>query len=290
VILCAGAYNSPQLLQLSGIGDPADLARVGVAAQVDSREVGRNLQDHPIANLGWTTDCPDSLLAAGDPVHAERFAREGRGPLTSNWAEAGAFLRTQPGAAAPDVQLHAVPAYNLEDGLEPNAQHGMAISPCLLAPASRGVVRLANADPSAKPFILHNYYAEPADLETLVDGLSEAIALGETEALAPYCRRPYSAPAGDRREDLRDHVRRSTQTLYHPAGTCRMGTDAGAVLDPELRVRGVEGLRVVDASVMPTVTRGNTNAPVIAIAERAADLIAHGHATLTAAVIQEASR
>jgi choline dehydrogenase len=284
VILCAGAYNSPQLLQLSGIGNPDDLTRVGVTPQVALAQVGRNLQDHSIANLGWTTDLPHSLRAASDPAHVRRFAAEGRGPLTSNWAEAGAFLRVGPRTAAPDVQLHAVPAYNLEDGLEPNAEHGMAISPCLLTPASRGVVRLANADPSAKPFILHNYYAEPRDLDTLAEGLREALELAGTRALAPYCRRPFSAPASDRPQDLRDHVRHSTQTLFHPVGTCRMGSDDDAVVDVQLRVRGVEALRVVDASVMPTVTRGNTNAPVIAIAERAADLIAHGRATLAPAL------
>ncbi len=147
------------------------------------------------------------------------------------------------------------------------------MAPCVLTPASRGIVAPLSPDPTAKPYILHNYLAEESDMARMVQGMRVAMEITRQPALAPYTTRPYYTPASDSEEDLRAHIRQQTFTLYHPVGTCRMGSDAEAVVDTELRVNGVEGLRVVDASVMPTVPRGNTNAPTIAIAERAADLI-----------------
>jgi choline dehydrogenase len=273
VILCGGAYNSPQLLMLSGIGPAEPLTLLQIPVIHDQPAVGQNLQDHPAAGLAWTHDEPVSLLNALTEENLATFTTEGRGPLTSNIAEAGGFARTSPGLPAPDVQFHAAPALYVDEGLSPVTEHGFGVAPCVLKPASRGMVAVTSPDPTAKPFILHNYYADDSDMQTQVSGLRLALEITGQPALAPYTTRPYYELSDDSDEDLRAHIRRQTFTLYHPVGTCRMGNDAEAVVDTELKVNGIEGLRVVDASVMPTVPRGNTNAPTIAIAERAADLI-----------------
>jgi choline dehydrogenase len=270
VVLCGGAYNSPQLLMLSGVGPAGALTGLGIPVVQDLPGVGRDLQDHPVAWLTWAHDEPVSLISAGSEENVARFIREGRGPLCSNFSETGGFVRTRPHLRAPDVQFHAAPIMIVD---EPLSEHGFSVGPCVLTPASRGTVVLRSADPSAKPYILHNYYAEEPDLATMVEGARLAAEIASQRALAPYTRRPYYVPASRSDADVRAHVRQHTFTLYHPVGTCRMGTDDQAVVDIELRVRGVEGLRVVDASVMPTVPRGNTNAPTIAVAERAADLV-----------------
>ena len=214
------------------------------------------------------------------------FLGEGRGPLTSNVAEAGGFVRSSAALEAPDIQLHAAPAMYVD---EPVLEHGFGLAPCVLTPASRGYVLPLSPDPTAKPYILHNYLAEETDMARMVEGLRLTLEIARQPALAPYTTRPRYIPASDSEEDVRAHIRRQTFTLYHPVGTCRMGADAEAVVDTELRVRGVEGLRVVDASVMPTVPRGNTNAPTIAIAERAADLIRHGAAVGAQSAVAAAS-
>ncbi|HET6208896.1 MAG TPA: GMC oxidoreductase, partial [Jatrophihabitans sp.] len=269
VILSAGAYNSPQLLMLSGIG-PADTLRgLGIPVVLDSPEVGQNLQDHPTAYLVYSHSHPISLLATGTPEHWREFEQHGRGPLTCNVPEAGGFVRTEAGLPAPDVQFHSLPVMGMENGLGMPPDHGISFGPCVLSPRSRGELTLASKDPTAKPRIRHNYFAEPADLDTMVAGLRIALEIGRQSALAPYTERPHSFPASDSDADLRAMARAYTQSIYHPVGTCAIGT----VVDPELRVRGLSGLRVVDASVMPNVPRGNTNAPTIAVAERGADLI-----------------
>ena len=275
VILCGGAYNSPQLLMLSGVGPAELLSAMQIPVVVDLPAVGQNLQDHSGTGLLWTHDEPVSLLSALSEENMATFATEGRGPLTSNGVEAGGFLRTGAELPAPDLQFHAVPARLLE---EPTFEHGFTLAVCPLKPASRGMLTLRSPDPTTKPFILHNYYAEDSDMQTMLEGLRIAEEIGAQPALAPYTSRLYDEPASQSEPDRRAYVRRQTYTFFHPVGTCRMGSDANAVLDTELRVRGVDGLRVVDASVMPTVPRGNTNAPTIAIAERAADLIGHGEA------------
>ena len=190
--------------------------------------------------------------------------------MTSNIAEAGGFIRSSSDLDAPDIQFHAAPALYVD---EPVFEHGFGVGPCVLTPDSRGIVAPLSPDPTAKPYILHNYYAQESDMARMVQGMRVAMEISSQPALAPYTTRPYYTPASDSEEDLRAHIRAQTFTLYHPVGTCRMGSDVEAVVDTQLRVNGVEGLRVVDASVMPTVPRGNTNAPTIAIAERAADLI-----------------
>lgn len=273
VILCAGAYNSPHLLMLSGVGPAALLGLLQIPVVQDLGGVGQNLQDHTMAGLAYAHDEPVSLLGAMSEENLAAFASEGRGPLTSNIAEAGGFIRTSDDLPAPDVQFHAAPALYVD---EPVLEHGFGVAPCVLTPASRGCVLTVSPDPTAKPYILHNYLSEQTDMDRMVHGLRVAIDIVRRPALTKYTTRPYYVPASDSDEDLRAHIRSQATTVYHPVGTCRMGSDAEAVLDCELRVRGVEGLRVVDASVMPTIPRGNTNAPTIAVAERAADMIRSG--------------
>jgi choline dehydrogenase len=272
VIVAAGAYNSPQLLMLSGIGPAAQLMLRQIEPRVDL-PVGENLQDHPTAGAAWTTTQPVSLLVAALPesaaTHLDDFLQNGRGPLTSNVGEGGGFIRTRGGLDAPDIQFHAVPVMFIDEGLSDPPDHGFVLSACVLKPESRGSVTLASADPTAKPVIRHNYYAAEADMQSALGGLRAVLELARQDALKPYCEAPHTYPDGEDEESLRAHIRRNAQTIYHPAGTCAIGS----VVDSDLRVLGVEGLRVVDASVMPTVVRGNTNAPTIAIAERASDLI-----------------
>ncbi|HEV2885303.1 MAG TPA: GMC oxidoreductase, partial [Jatrophihabitans sp.] len=269
VILSAGAYNSPQLLMLSGIGPVDLLTRLGIAVTVDQPEVGRNLQDHPSSYLVFTHSHPISLLSAGDPENVRQFEDEGRGPLTSNVPEAGGFVRSRNGLPAPDIQFHTLPVMFLECALGMPAKHGISFGPCVLKPDSRGEVVLASAEPTVKPRIKHNYYSAEADLATMVAGLRIALEIARQNALIPFTQQRFSYPASESEADLRAYARASTQSIFHPVGSCAMGS----VLDAELRVNGVSGLRVVDASVMPSIPRGNTNAPTVAIAEKAADLI-----------------
>jgi choline dehydrogenase len=279
VVLAAGAYNSPQVLMLSGIGPATELAALGIPVVLDQPHVGQNLQDHPAANLVYAHSLPISLLAAGEPEHVRRFAEEGRGPLTSNVPEAGGFIRAPDRLDAPNLQFHAAPVMLVDGGLGTSTEHGISFGTCLLTPRSRGTVAIVSDDPTAKPRIRHDYYADPRDLADAVAGVRAGLDIARQPALKPYTERPFAVPDSTSDADLRAFVRRATQTLFHPVGTCAMGT----VVDESLRVRGVEALRVVDASVMPTIVRGNTNAPIIAIAEKGADLI-RGHAPLPAAV------
>ncbi|MFL5893599.1 MAG: GMC family oxidoreductase [Thermoleophilaceae bacterium] len=293
VILCGGTYNSPQLLMLSGIGPAENLATRLIPPILDRPAVGRNLQDHVTVWGLWRSSEPVSLATAMSPEFIEAnvaaFETEGMGPLTSNLAEAGGFARTGDELDAPDVQLHAIPAILSEDPPFGLARHGISIGVCLLTPRSRGEVYLASPEPTAKPFILHRYLEADEDMRRMEAGVALVAEIARQPALAAFCSEPEQLPESAAADDVRAWIRRHAQTLYHPVGTCAMGAGADAVVDLQLRVRGVEALRVVDASVMPTVPRGNTNAPTIAIAERAADLIrgagagdADSHATAPA--------
>jgi choline dehydrogenase-like flavoprotein len=268
VIVSGGAYNTPQLLMLSGIGPADHLHSIGIEV-LHELPVGDNLQDHPSVGFTYMTDEPVSLFEADTEENLVAFM-QGQGPLTSNVAEAGLFWRSRDDLPAPDIQFHAAPAMFIEEGLVDPPGHGYTFGPCLVAPRSVGEVRLASNDPTAKPSIRHNYLAEQEDVDALVAGLKLAAQIGDAAPLAErYRTGTWEPPASLGDDDLAAYVRAKAQTLYHPVGTCAMG----AVVDDELRVLGIEGLRVVDASVMPTVPRGNTNAPTILVAERAADLI-----------------
>ncbi len=273
VIVCGGAYNSPQLLMLSGIGPAEHLAMREVEVLLDRPAVGENLSDHAGTQLVWTTSEPQSLLLALEPAALAEYEATQTGPFASNLAEAGGFARVGPGAPAPDVQFHVAPVHIVDEGMSDPEGHGVWVSPCLLTPRSRGSVRLASNDPTAKPIVHNEFYAAEEDLRRMVAALELTLEICASPAMRPYCSEPFTTPAGDGEEALRTHVAQTTFSVYHPVGTCRMGADGDAVVDERLRVRGVEGLRVVDASVMPVVPRGNTNAPTIAIAERASDLI-----------------
>ena len=270
VLVCGGAYNSPQILTVSGIGRGEELAALQIPLVSELPGVGRNLQDHANVWLRWDTDEPVTLWGALNEENMALF-EAGTGPLTSNAAETGGFARTDPSLSAPDVQFHFFPGPYEEDG--PATAHGFAACVCLLTPKSQGYVLHARSDPLNKPFIRHAYYSEPEDMKTMVRGVRMLWEICRQEPLARRCNTPTGVPEGDDDESIRAFVRRATQTIYHPVGTCRMGSGPEAVVDAELRVHGTEGLRVVDCSVMPAVPRGNTNAPVIALAERAADLI-----------------
>jgi choline dehydrogenase len=267
VILSAGAYQSPQILLLSGVGPAADLELVGIP-QVHDLPVGQGLQDHPSTWITYTTDQP-SLLTAETEENLGLLTTEGRGPLTSNFAESGGFLRTDDGLEAPNIQLHMIPILFPEAGAGEIRIDGWALSACLLRPTSTGFVKLRSRVPTAKPRVLHNYIMSEEDRAQLVKGVRRCVEIAAQPALAEVTTGAYGAPAGDDDASLMAHIERNTTTIYHPVGTCGMGR----VVDSELRVLGMESLRVVDASVMPTLVRGNTNAPTIMIAERAADLI-----------------
>ena len=277
VIVSGGAYNSPQLLMLSGIGPAEHLISRLIMPIADRPMVGRNLQDHVQIWGLWRSDEAVGLAGAMTPENVEanlvQFEAEGAGPFTSNLAEVGGFVRSSDSLDAPDLQIHAIPGMLREDPPFGQAEYGLSIGVCLLTPRSRGEVFLASPEPSAKPHIMHRYFAEEEDMRRMEAGVALVMEIARQQALAPYCSTPEQVPSSGAEADMRAFIRRHAQTLYHPVGTCTMGPGEDAVVDTELRVRGVEGLRVVDASVMPTVPRGNTNAPTIAIAERAADLI-----------------
>jgi choline dehydrogenase len=274
VILCAGTVNTPQLLMLSGIGDPEQLRDVGIEPKHDLPGVGANLQDHLAAGL--TVHCPQpiTMVAAESIGQLAQYLLRRKGMLTSNVAEGVAFIRSEPELPAPDLELIFAPAPFIDHGLTPPAGHGVTIGVVLLQPDSRGRIALASANPAEAPLIDPGYLTAEADLKRLVVGLRFAESLLGTEALRPYVGAPMDPWPGPVDDDvLAQYIRERAETLYHPVGTCRMGTDAQSVVDGELKVHGLRGLRVVDASVMPRINRGHTQAPVYMIAERAADLI-----------------
>lgn len=274
VLLSGGAINSPQLLMLSGIGPAEPLRALGIEVVVDAPNVGRRLQDHPLAPAAWFIDGTPDLFAAETLTRMAQWKARHSGPLTSPVAEMYAFVRGRSGAPAPDLQFHVAPAIIAEHGTQPSPGPGLTIMAVLVDVASRGSVRLRSGDPRHKPVIDAGYLTAGRDLDTLVEGVRIARHIGAQPALAKHRRTEHLPGTGvESPAQLRAHVRQTLTTLYHPTSTCAMGAADDSVLDPELRVRGVTGLRVVDASVLPTVPRGNTNAPTIAIAERAADLI-----------------
>jgi choline dehydrogenase-like flavoprotein len=274
VILAGGSINSPQLLLLSGIGPADEVRRSGVTPVHDLPGVGKNLQDHLMVSVGSLCTKAVSLESAESLGNFMRYIFLKSGPLVSNVAEAGLFLRTRPDLRVPDLQLLFGPAYYVNHGLTRLQKHAFGFGPTLITPESRGEITLRSPNPLEAPAIRANYLASDADLRTLVEGVRLARRIVATKAFDPYRGEemtPGKSVASE--EEIADFIRAESQTLYHPVGTCKMGNDAAAVVDARLRVRGLDGLRVVDASVMPKIPAGNTNAPTIMIAEKAAEMI-----------------
>lgn len=278
VILCGGAFNSPQLLMLSGIGPGAELACHGIRVSHDLPGVGRNLQDHLDFVAAWTSKDRDmlgiSLPGLVDLVrHIRQWRKDGTGLVASPGAEGAAFLKSDPSLDRPDLQLHFVIGIIDDHARKLHLGHGFSCHVCVLRPFSRGTVGLESADPRAAPRIDPNYLADPRDGALLLKGVKQMRRILAAPALAPYRAKELYLDGDVGDDELMRHIRARADTIYHPVGTCRMGTDAGAVVDPQLRVHGLERLRVVDASIMPTLIGGNTNAPTIMIAEKAAEMI-----------------
>jgi choline dehydrogenase-like flavoprotein len=283
VIISGGTFGSPQLLMCSGIGPAAHLQAHGITVLQNSPDVGGNLQDHVDYTINRRVN--DRRLFGGTPAILPQilqgwrtYKHDGTGMLTTNVAESGAFIRTSPEISRPDVQMHFCTAIVDDHGRRSHMFRGLSLHTCVLRPKSRGTVRLANADMRSDPLIDPNFFADPQDMTTLKRGVSAALRILAAPAMQPYAGRPIRPPAETPDDDLEPRIRAEADTIYHPVGTCRMGSDENAVLDPLLRVRGVDALRVVDASVMPTLVSGNTAAPSAMIGERAARLIWQGNA------------
>ncbi|MGA4540733.1 GMC family oxidoreductase [Uniformispora flossi] len=274
VVLSGGAIGSPHLLMLSGIGDPNVLRTAELPVRHELPGVGRNLQDHlAAATLSGCTE-PVTLAGAESPAQLLRYLLLAKGLLTSNVGEAVAFIRTDEDAPAPDIELIFAPGPFVNHGLEPPAGHGITVAAVLLQPRSTGTIVPSGPDPYRRPVIDPAYLSTPEDRTTLVAGLRRAASLLTTSALGRYVGAPMPPWPGTGDDDtINRYVNEHSETLYHPVGTCRMGTGDDAVVDPELRVHGITNLRVVDASVMPRINRGHTHAPTVMIAEKAADLM-----------------
>ena len=298
VLLCAGALQSPQLLMLSGIGPGEHLRSLGIEVRHDLHGVGRHLHDH--VDVVQVLDAPKltelfglSLTGAINAIKGIfEWRRHRRGMLTTNFAEAGGFIRSGAEEARPNLQLHFVIGKLVDHGRKTVFGHGYSCHVCLLRPKSRGSVTLASAEPSAAPAIDPNFLAERDDLDRLVLGFKAMRRILGQPALATHGARELAASADAQSDaEIEAFIRNHADTIYHPVGTCRMGPGPLDVVDAELRVHGLEGLRVVDASIMPNIVSGNTNAPTIMIAEKAAEMIkASARRTLTPALSRERER
>jgi choline dehydrogenase-like flavoprotein len=275
VLLSAGAIGSPQLLLLSGIGAARELAEAGVEVRHDLPGVGRNLQDHPFVTMIWEVSDRGTLYGADKPKPLAEWLLRRSGKLTSTVAEVVAFTRTRGGLPAADIQFHMGAAYFEDHGAEEYDGHCAVIAPVLVSPKARGQVWLRSADPTAKPRIITNTLSEPDDVDSLVAGMRLAREIAAQRELKEVIVEELKPGAGTvDREELEADLRRRLMLIYHPVGTARMSDTHGeAVVDSQLRVHGVRSLRVIDASIMPSIVGGNTNAPTIMIAERGADLI-----------------
>ena len=278
VILCAGAFHSPQLLMVSGIGPKEQLAQFGISLVHDLPGVGQNLQDHPDFIFGYSAKSLDLIgISVGGTVKLAseiiRYVRLREGMIATNFAEAGGFLKTDPKLEAPDVQLHFVVSLVEDHARKLHMAHGYSCHVCVLRPQSRGQLTLSSNSMRDAPLIDPGFLTEEEDLETLVRGYKLTKRLMDAPSFASIRTGDIFTPNVKTDDDIRRIIRERADTVYHPVGTCKMGNDPMAVVDSNLKVHGVENLRVVDASIMPTLIGGNTNAPVVAIAEKAVDLI-----------------
>ncbi len=281
VILCAGAFHSPQLLMVSGIGPKDQLSQFGIPLIHELPGVGQNLQDHPDFIFGYSADSLDLIgvsLGGTARLTSEiiKYVRSREGMIATNFAEAGGFLKTDPSLEAPDVQLHFVVSLVEDHARKLHMAHGYSCHVCVLRPKSRGQVTLASANMKVAPLIDPGFLAEEEDLEILVKGYKLTKQLMDAPAFTKIRKKDVFTPNVKTDDDIRKVIRERADTVYHPVGTCKMGHDAMAVVDSTLKVHGIDGLRVVDGSIMPTLIGGNTNAPIIAIAEKAVDLIRTG--------------
>ncbi|TDF82089.1 GMC family oxidoreductase [Pseudomonas sp. H9] len=283
VVLCAGAFGSPQVLMLSGIGPREELHKHGIAITHELPGVGENLQDH--IDYVFTYRSPDKSNTFGcSPTFSwkmlkamAQWKRERKGLVTSPFAESGAFFKSHPDLEVPDLQLIFVPAIVDNHARNLRLGHGFSCHLTLLRPKSRGTVRLASTDPTAAPLIDPRFFSEPQDLEVLMRGSDIQRAILDAAPLTPYRGKPLYPLSQRDRNAVEQDIRNRADTQYHPVGTCKMGHDPMAVVDDQLRVHGIAGLRVADASIMPTLIGGNTNAPSIMIGEKAADMLLRSH-------------
>jgi len=295
VILSGGAVNSPQILMLSGIGDASELKALGIPVLVDLPAVGKNLQDHLDITIMHEANnrkpigiAPSFIPRALSGALSYAFFRKGF--LTSNVAEAGGFVKSAPSLRRPNLQFHFLPTLLKDHGREIALGYGYTLHACDLLPKSRGRVGLKSPDPLDNPLIDPGYLSAPEDIETMIAAVKIGRQILSAPSMAAFSKTELvPGPSIQSKTDIVADIRRRAETIYHPVGTCRMGRDPQSVVDPSLRVRGVQGLRVVDASVMPTLVAGNTNAPTMMIAERAAELIL-GKTKLAFSANKEAAR
>jgi len=281
VILAAGALQTPQMLMLSGVGAGAELQQFGIPVVQDLPGVGKNLQDHPDYIFNYRAKSLDLLgisLGGGLRLLDEigRYRRERTGMMTSNGAEGGGFLRRFPDSPAPEFQLHFVVGMIDSHARKLHMGHGYSCHICLLRPKSIGTVSLASADPAAAPAIDPKFFDHPDDLDAMVDGFKLTRKLMDAPVLAGIRTGELYSKGIHSDDAIREEIKARSDTIYHPVGTCKMGSDRMAVVDTRLRVHGLDGLRVVDASIMPTLIGGNTTAPTLMIGEKAADMIRAG--------------
>lgn len=276
IVICAGTINSPALLQVSGVGAADDLAPLGVEQVADVPGVGRNLQDHVAVYVQYLCTKPITMRSMFRPQNSLFALLQGalfrRGPATSFPLEAGGFVRTRPELEMPDIQFHFLPGLHPEDGGK--SVHGFFSNICQLRPDSRGTVKAVSSDPLQAPEIRTNFLDQDNDVRTIRDGVKVLRKVFSQKAFDDL-RGDEVTPGPQRTsdDDIDAWIRETAETIFHPVGTCKMGIDDQAVVDPELKVRGVEGLRVADASIIPVLVGGNTNAPAIMIGEKVSDMM-----------------